>query len=80
MNKKYGENVRQAKLHTVGQYVWVFQNAIPPKGTNKLLKKWRGPFGEDLLVRASKHGRARVLDSGTGWRGEREGQQREERW
>ena len=28
----------------MGQYVWVFQNVIPPKGTEKLLKKWRGPF------------------------------------
>ena len=26
------------------EYVWVFQNAIPPKKMNKLLKKWRGPF------------------------------------
>ena len=28
----------------MGQYVWVFQNVIPPKGTKKLLKKRRGPF------------------------------------
>ena len=33
-----------AKIYSVGDYVWVFQNAIPPKGTKKLLKKWRGPF------------------------------------
>ena len=33
-----------AKLYAVGQYVWVFQNLIPPKGTKKQLKNWRGPF------------------------------------
>ena len=24
--------------------MWVLQNVIPPEGTKKLLKKWRGPF------------------------------------
>ena len=42
--KKYDEKKLQAKLYAVRQYVWVFQNIIPPKGTKKLLKKWRGPF------------------------------------
>ena len=42
--KKYDEKILQAKPHAVGQYVWVFQNVIPPKGTEKLLKKWRRPF------------------------------------
>ena len=42
--KKYDEKILQAKPYEVGQYVWVFQNVIPPKGTKKLLKKWRGPF------------------------------------
>ena len=28
----------------VGDYVWVFQEVVPPKGTKKLLKKWRGRF------------------------------------
>ena len=41
--KKYDEKILQAKPYAVGQYVWVFQNVIPPKGTKKLLKKWRGP-------------------------------------
>ena len=35
--KKYDEKILQAKPYAVGQYVWVFQNVIPPKGTKKLL-------------------------------------------
>ena len=31
--KKYDEKILQAKPYAVGQYVWVFQNVIPPKGT-----------------------------------------------
>ena len=42
--KKYDEKILQAKPYAVDQYVWVFRNFIPPKGTKKLLKKWRGPF------------------------------------
>ena len=42
--KKHGEKTLQAKPCTVRQYVWVFQKIIPPKGTKKLLNKWRGPF------------------------------------
>ena len=42
--EKYDEKVIQAKPHTVGQYVWVFQNVFSPKRTKNLLKKWRGPF------------------------------------
>ena len=30
--KKYDERILQAKPYAVGQYVWVFQNIIPPKG------------------------------------------------
>ena len=42
--KKYDEKILQAKPYAVGQPFWVFQNVILPKGTKKLLKKWRGPF------------------------------------
>ena len=42
--KKYDEKILQAKRYAMGQYDWVFQNVIPPKGTKKLLKKWWGPF------------------------------------
>ena len=37
--KKYDERILQVKPYEMGQYVWVFQNVIPPKGTKKLLKK-----------------------------------------
>ena len=42
--KKFDKKAAGAKAYKVGDYVWVFQNVIPPKGTKKLLKKWRGPF------------------------------------
>ena len=42
--KKYDEKILQVQPYAVGQYAWVFQNTIPPKGTKKLLKKWRPPF------------------------------------
>ena len=31
--RKYDEKILQAKPYAVGQYVRVFQNVIPPKGT-----------------------------------------------
>ena len=31
--KKYDKKILQAKPYAVGEYVWVFQNVIPPKGT-----------------------------------------------
>ena len=38
--KKYDKKILQAEPHAVRQYVWVFQNIRPPKGTKKLLKKF----------------------------------------
>ena len=35
-------------------YVLVFQNVIPPKGTKKLLKKWKGPF---MITEVHQEGR-----------------------
>ena len=32
-----------ARAYSVGDYVWVFQNVIPPKGTKKLLKNGGDP-------------------------------------
>ena len=52
--KKYDEKILQAQPYEVGQYVWVFQNVIPPKGTKKLLKKWRGPF---MITEVNQQGR-----------------------
>ena len=51
----------QAKPYEVGQYVWVFQNVIPPKGTKKLLKKWRGPF---MITEVHQQGRFYRLSTG----------------
>ena len=59
--KKYDEKILQAKPHEVGQYVWVFQNVIPPKGTKKLLKKWRGPF---MITEVHQQGRFYRLSTG----------------
>ena len=52
--KKYDEKILQAKPYAMGQYVWVFQNIIPPKGTEKLLTKRRGPF---LITEVHQQGR-----------------------
>ena len=42
--KRFDKKAAGAKTDSVRDYVWVFQNVIPPKGTKKLLKKRRGPF------------------------------------
>ena len=36
--KRFDKKAAGAKAYSVGDYVWVFQNVIPPKGTKKLLK------------------------------------------
>ena len=59
--KKYDQKILQAKPYEVGQYVWVFQNVIPPKGTKKLLKKWRGPF---MVTEVHQQGRFYRLSTG----------------
>ena len=59
--KNYDEKILQAKPYAVGQYVWVFQNVIPPKGTKKLLKKWRGPF---MITELHQQGRFYRLSTG----------------
>ena len=59
--KKYDEKILQAKPYAVGQYVWVFQNVIPPKETKKLLKKWRGSF---MITEVHQQGGFYRLSSG----------------
>ena len=39
--KRFDKRAAGTKAYLVGDYVWVFQNVRPPKGTKKLLKKWR---------------------------------------
>ena len=41
--RRFDKKTADAKAYSVGDYVWVFQEKILPKGTQKLLKKWRGP-------------------------------------
>ena len=36
--KKCDKKTLQANSYAKGQYVWVFQNVLPPTGTKKLLK------------------------------------------
>ena len=43
--KRFNRKAAGAKAYSVEDYVWVFQNVIPPKGTKKLLKKWRPSTG-----------------------------------
>ena len=59
--KNYDEKLLQAKPYALGQNVWEFQNIIPPKGTKKLLKKWRGPF---MITEVHQQGRFYRLSTG----------------
>ena len=59
--KKCDERILQAKPYAVGQYVWGFQNVILPKGTKKLLKKWRGSF---MITEVHQQGRFYRLSRG----------------
>ena len=42
--RRFDQRNANAKVYSVGDYVWVCQEVVPPKGTKKLVKKWRGPF------------------------------------
>ena len=59
--KRFDKKAAGAKAYSVGDYVWVFQNAIPPKGTKKLLEKWRGPF---MITEVHQEGRFYRLSTG----------------
>ena len=59
--RKYDGKILRAKPYEVGQYVWVFQNVIPPKGTKKLLKNCRGPF---MITEVHQQGRFYRLSTG----------------
>ena len=37
--RRFDKRTADAKAYSVGDYVWVFQEVVPPKGTKKLLKK-----------------------------------------
>ena len=59
--KKFDKKAAGARAYLVADYVWVFQNVIPPKGTKKLLKKWRGPF---MITEVHQDGRFYRLSTG----------------
>ena len=59
--KNFDKKAAGAKAYSVGDYVWVFQNVIPTKGTKKLLKKWRGPF---MITEVHREGRFYRLSTG----------------
>ena len=59
--KKFDKKSAGAKTYSVGDYVWVFLNVIPSKGTKKLLKKWRGPF---MITEVHQEGRFYRLSTG----------------
>ena len=42
--KRFDKKAAVAKVYSVVDYVWLFQNVIPTKGTQNPLKKWTGPF------------------------------------
>ena len=52
--KRFGSKASDAKVYSIGDYVWVFQTVLPPKGPKKLLKKWRGPF---MITEVHQEGR-----------------------
>ena len=37
--RRFDKKTADAKAYSVGDYVWVFQEVVPPKGTKKLFKK-----------------------------------------
>ena len=59
--RKYDEKILQANSYAVRPDVWAFQNFIPPKGTKKLLEKWRGPF---MVTEVRQQGRFYRLITG----------------
>ena len=59
--KRFDKKTAGAKAYSEGDYVWAFQNVIPPKGTKKLLNKWMGPF---MITEVHQEGRFHRLSTG----------------
>ena len=55
--KVFDKKAAGAKADSVGDYVWIFQNVIPPKETKKLLEKWIRP-----IVITERHQEGRFTD------------------
>ena len=42
--RRFNKMTADTKTYSVGDYVWVFQEVVSPKGTKNYSKKWRGQF------------------------------------
>ena len=45
--RRFDKRTADAKAYSVGDYVWVFQEVVPPKGTKKLFKKMAWPISNN---------------------------------
>ena len=45
--RRFDIRTADAKAYSVGDYVWVFQEVVPPKRTKKLLKKMARPLSDN---------------------------------
>ena len=59
--KRFDKKAAGAKTYSIGDYVWIFKNFIPPKGTKKLIKKWKGPF---MMTEGNQEGHFYRLNNG----------------
>ena len=59
--KRFDKKAAGAKAYSIGDYVWVFQNVIQPKGTKKHLKKSRVPF---MITEVHHEGRFHRMSTG----------------
>ena len=59
--RRFDKKAAGTKIYSVDDYICVFQNVIPPRGTKKLLKKWRGPF---MITEVQQEGRFFRLSTG----------------
>ena len=59
--RRFDKRTADAKAYSVGDYVWVFQEVVPPKETKKLLKKSRGLF---QITEVHQGGRFNRLSTG----------------
>ena len=59
--RRFDKRTADAKDYSVGIYVWLFQEKVPPKGTKKLFKKWRSLF---QITEVHQGGRFYLLSTG----------------
>ena len=59
--RRFDKRTADAKTYSVGDYIWVVQEVVPPKKTKKKPKKWRVPF---QIAEVHKGGRFYRLSTG----------------